>query len=137
MADYLRGKVIIIFDGNCNLCNRWVLFIIRRDGYDRFRFTASQLPPAQYYLEKFHILKEEIDTFLLVEDDSIYRRSAAVLRLFRHLPGLWPMVFALRIIPPFIRDGIYNFIARNRYRWFGKRETCFVADETQRKKYLE
>ena len=136
-TDDLKNKVIIIFDGDCNFCSWWVLFIINHDGYDRFRFSASQLPPAQPYLHKFNLTKNEIDTILLIEDERIYMRSAAALRIFRHLPGLWPMVFSLRIIPPFIRDGIYNFIAHNRYKWYGKRETCFVPDESKKKKFLE
>ena len=69
------------------------------------------------------------------ENNIIYSRSAGVLHIFKNLPGLWPSLFALRLIPPFIRDGVYNFFARNRYKWFGKRDICFVPGESNREKF--
>ncbi len=130
------GKVHILFDGNCNFCSRWVMFLISRDGYDRFRFSASQLPAAKTILEKYRVTDQVVDTFILIEDDHVYARSAGVLRIFKNLPGLWPALYIFRIVPPFFRDAIYNFIARNRYKWFGKREACFVPDEEMKSKFL-
>ena len=135
MSEY-PNKVIIIFDGNCNFCSRWVLFIISRDGYDRFRFTASQMPAAKHILEKYNVTDDVINTFILVEDDHVYARTAGILRIFKNLPGLWPALYIFRIVPPFLRDPVYNFIARNRYKWFGKREECFVPDEKMKSKFL-
>lgn len=124
-----------MFDGDCNFCSRWVLFIISRDGYDRFRFTTLQSNIARSILAKFDIRTDGMDTFYLVENDNIYAKSAGVLRIFKNLPGLWPALFAFRLVPPFIRDAVYNFFAKNRYKWFGKKDTCFVPGESNKSKF--
>ena len=135
MSALSEGKLIVFFDGDCKFCSRWVLFIISRDGYDRFRFSTLHAPEARPILAKFNIRADTSDTFYIVENDHIYSRSAGVLHIFKNLPGLWPALFVFRLIPPFIRDGVYNFFARNRYKWFGKRDECFVPGEDNKSKF--
>lgn len=128
---------IILFDGVCNLCNSSVQFIIRRDRKKQFRFASLQGRTAQQLLAMSGLDAEGQDTIVLVEDGKIYTRSTAVLRILRRLGGFWRLAYAYIIVPRFIRDGIYKFIARNRYRWFGRREECMVPEPGVRERFLD
>lgn len=130
-------KTIILFDGVCNLCNGTVQFILKRDKKNRFMFSSLQGKTGQEYLQKFNLPLDTFNSFILVENDKIYTRSTGVLRMLKHLGGTWALLYAFIIIPPFIRDAVYNLIARNRYRWFGKKETCWVPTPELKRKFLE
>lgn len=125
MEDYKEFK-IILFDGICNLCNASVNFIIDKDKKDIFKFAALQSEIGKEILDKFNLQKINYDSFLLIENDKYYLKSTATLRVLKYLPGLWKLLFVFIIVPPFIRNYIYDFISRNRYKWFGKKETCGV-----------
>lgn len=117
---------VIFFDGVCNLCTGSVQFIIKHDTAKHFRFASLQSGPGQKLLEHNHLSLTEFGSFILYEKGKIFTRSTAALRVTRKLNGLWPMLYAFIIIPPFIRNAVYDFIARNRYRWFGKKEVCWI-----------
>lgn len=118
---------VILFDGVCNLCNGAIQFVIKRDKKRRFRFAAIQSDYGQQLLKDHQGKKtDQLNTIYLLENGKLYNRSTAALRVNRHLSGLWPALYGLLIIPRFIRDGAYKFIAANRYRWFGKQESCWV-----------
>ena len=117
---------IVLFDGVCNLCNGAVQFMIERDKKNLLRFASLQSEIGQFYQEKAGVSTVTIDTILLVENGKIYQKSTAALRIARHLNGLWSLPFGFIIIPPFLRDWAYDFIARNRYKWFGKQESCWL-----------
>lgn len=117
---------VVLFDGYCNLCSGAVVFILKRERGDHFRFASLQSSYAVGLLDELGIAEEAPDSIILVEGDRYYSRSAAALRIAKRLRGLWPLLYAFVIVPRFIRDPIYDWIARNRYRWFGKRKTCFM-----------
>lgn len=125
MSEQPTQYPVILFDGECNLCNGAVQFVIRHDKKHIFRFAALQSVFGQT-LKQTHSIPASLDSFLLLDNNKLYSQSAAALRVTKRLNGLWPVLYAFIIIPPFIRNGIYNFIARNRYKWFGKRDHCMI-----------
>ena len=133
----MPGKKIILFDGLCNLCSSSVQFVIKRDRENQFLFASLQGNTGQEYLRRFNLPPNDINSFILVEGDHYYTRSAAALRTARALSGGWPLLYAFIIIPRFIRDAVYNVIARNRYRWFGKKEACWIPTPALKAKFLD
>ncbi len=117
-------KRIIFFDGVCNLCNSSVNFIIDRDPEGKFKFASLQSDLAQNLLPNFAIDPSELESFVFYENDRVYRRSRAVLEIVRRMRRAWPLLYFFIVIPGFLRDPIYNFIARNRYKWFGRQDAC-------------
>jgi predicted DCC family thiol-disulfide oxidoreductase YuxK len=105
----------------CNLCSGSVQFIIERDPKAKFRFASLQSLFGQEQLEKYKLDKNHLHSIILLKDEKFYQRSNAALEIAKELSGLWPVMYIFKILPLFIRDGIYNWIARNRYRWFGNR----------------
>ncbi len=130
-------KKIILFDGVCNLCTGTVQFVIKRDKKNQFLFGSLQSKAGQEYLKKFNLPVNVFNSFLLIENDRLYSRSSAALRMMKNLGGGWQLLYALLIVPKFIRDGIYNFIAKNRYKWFGKKEECWLPTAELNEKFLE
>lgn len=128
---------IILFDGECNLCCGSVRFIIKRDPAGRFRFASLQSDAGRALLEGRGMKTDDLHTIVLVDGDHVHVRSAAVLRIAGGMRRLWPIVAVLLIVPRFVRDGVYRFIARRRYRWFGKRETCMVPTDELRRRFVE
>ena len=129
--------LLILFDGICNLCNSSVQFILKRDKTGRFFFASLQSPVGQAYLQKFGFPASELNSFILVEKDKAYTRSTAALRVLQQLGGGWKIFYALRILPAGLRDGVYNWIARHRYQWFGKRESCWLPTPELKKRFLD
>lgn len=127
---------IILFDGICNLCNTSVNLVIKKDKKDLFRFAALQSEIGKTYASKFNIDISEIDSILLIDQDKIYVKSTAALHITKSLSGGYPLLFSLMIVPNFIRNWAYDFVARNRYKWYGNRETCMVPTPELREKFL-
>ena len=130
------NKSLLLFDGVCNLCNSSVQFILLRDKKDRFRFASLQSDYGQNLLREHNLPTETFNSLVLVENDKVYKKSTAALRIARKLKGLWPLLFAFIIIPPFIRNFVYDIIAKNRYRWFGKKEECMLPRPEWKQKFL-
>jgi predicted DCC family thiol-disulfide oxidoreductase YuxK len=122
---------IVLFDGVCNLCNGSVQFIIRHDTKDYFRFDS-----LQSHNQKGNRIPEDYDSIILIENGKHYYRSTAALRITRRLNGLWKLLYIFIIVPPFIRNAVYDFIARNRYRWFGKQDVCMMPSAELKGKFL-
>lgn len=129
-------QTVIFFDGVCNLCNGAVQFTIERDHKNSFRFASLQSDFAKEELTPFNISSANLASFILLEEGKIYLRSTAALRVARKLKGLWPLLYGFIIVPRFIRDAVYNYIAKNRYKWFGKQETCWVPTPELKNKFL-
>ena len=127
---------ILLFDGVCNFCNFWVNFAIKRDPAKKLRFTTLQGENAKSILANHHI-SNNLGTVILIENGKAYTQSSAVLRVARQLRGGWKLFYGLIIIPKFIRDGIYNVIARNRYKWFGKKQNCMVPTAAVKERFLD
>ncbi|MCT8340258.1 thiol-disulfide oxidoreductase DCC family protein [Flavobacteriaceae bacterium TK19130] len=127
---------IILFDGVCNLCNSSIIFIIKRDKYDVFRFAALQEGIGQALIAKHNIDTSKTDSIILVDGDTHYEKSSAALRIAKHLSGGWPLLSAFLILPKFIRNAVYDYIAKNRYKWFGKKESCMIPTPDLKSKFL-
>jgi predicted DCC family thiol-disulfide oxidoreductase YuxK len=127
---------IVLFDGVCNFCNRSVNFILDRDAHRRFRFAALQSDAGQAVLRQFGLRTDDFDTAVLVERGRAYTKSSAALRIARNLGGWWSLLALLFAIPPFLRDAVYDVLARNRYRWFGKTDSCRVPTPEVRERFL-
>jgi len=117
---------IILFDGVCNLCNASVQYIIRKDQKGYFKFSTLQSERAQTILQQHGLSVAKMNSIVLIENNKVYQQSTAVLRIARKLKGPIKLAYAFIIIPPFIRNFVYGFIARRRYRWFGKKEICMM-----------
>jgi predicted DCC family thiol-disulfide oxidoreductase YuxK len=131
----MAEKGIILFDGVCNLCNSFVQKVIKADNKDYFRFASLQ-SPAAIELLKNHPEIKDLKTVVLIVNDKIYTRSTAAIKISKHLSGFWPFLQIGYIFPPFIRNGVYNFIAKNRYKWFGKKDQCMVPSLELKSKFL-
>ncbi len=136
MASINTDHPILLFDGVCNLCNGFVQFVINRDPEGHFRFAALQSAAAQDLLKAHNISTKHMDTVVLVENGNAYVRSEVALRMAPKLGGLWPVLGIFRILPLFIRDPIYDFIAKNRYRWFGEKDQCMIPTPELKGRFL-
>ncbi|OAQ39122.1 thiol-disulfide oxidoreductase [Pedobacter psychrophilus] len=130
-----NNKGIILFDGICNLCNGFVQKVIAADKNDYFRFASLQSEEAKELL-KDHLEFKDLKTIIFLENNKIYTRSIAALKISKHLSGIWPLLQTGYIFPAFLRDGIYNIIAKNRYKWFGKKDQCMVPSPQLKSKFL-
>lgn len=128
---------IILFDGVCNLCNSAVNFVIKRDKKSAIKFAVLQSSIAQELLKDQPIKANDLSSFVLVEKGKILTRSTAALRVCRYLTGIWPLMYGFIIIPKLIRDGIYNWVAKNRYHWFGKKDKCMVPTPEIKARFLD
>ena len=127
---------VILYDGVCVFCSRWVRFVAARDREARFRFTAIQSPYGTRLARAFGIDPQDPDTNAVIHGGVAYFKSDAALTVLSHLPG-FSWVRALFAVPKPLRDAVYNMIARNRYRIFGKYEACFVPDADMRDRVME
>jgi len=127
---------LILFDGVCNLCNGSVQFVLLRDPKDRFRFASLQSDYGQLILKEHNLPTDKFNSLALIEKGKLYQRSTGALRIARRLKGAWPLLYAFIIVPPFIRNFVYDLIARNRYRWFGKKESCMMPRPEWKQKFL-
>lgn len=128
---------ILLFDGVCNLCNSTVNFLIKRDRKNTFKFASLQSSAGQALLKQFGLPTEHFHTFVYIKNNRYYLRSSAALRVLSDLGGMWKILYAFLIIPRPIRDLFYNFIAKRRYKWFGKRNECMIATPALKEKFLE
>jgi len=127
---------VILYDGVCVFCSRWVRFVAARDSERRFRFIAIQSGYGTRLARAFGINPDDPDTNAVVHGGEVFVKSDAALTVLSHLPG-WRWVRVLRLVPKPLRDATYNLVARNRYRIFGKYEECFVPDAELRERVIE
>lgn len=129
-------KSILLFDGVCNLCNGAVNFVIDHDSAYHFQFASLQSDFGKTILEKYNLQHLNLDTFVLIQNNNAYLKSTAALRVCKELGFPFYLAFALLTIPTFIRDGVYNWVAKNRYQWFGKSASCRIPTPELRDKFL-
>lgn len=162
MAKPYTDHDIILFDGQCMLCSRIVRFVIRRDPKKRFRFAALESMAGKSVLEQVRteagsfaegrgrtadegvtdaVLEADVkaapDTFMLVRSGRIYMKSRAGLEVVRRLRGMWPLLYACIVVPGPLRDRVYDYIARNRYRWFGAYDHCMLLTPDNKDRFIE
>jgi predicted DCC family thiol-disulfide oxidoreductase YuxK len=131
-----QPKSIVFFDGVCNLCNASIDFILKRDTKNLFLVGALQEDFSKKILSNYSVKQDYLESLILLEENQIYFKSTAALRIARHLKGLWPIFYLLIALPVWIRDPVYDWIGRNRYRWFGKKNTCRIASPDEQAKFL-
>lgn len=127
-------KHLILFDGVCNLCNGSVNYLIQKDKHKRLNFTTLQSETGQAMVQKFKL--QNIDSIILIENDKAYTQSDAILRIGKALGGIYKLGYAFIIIPRFIRNAIYDFVARNRYKWFGQKDECMIPTPEIRERFI-
>lgn len=133
---------IVLYDGVCGLCNRLVQFLLKRDRHDHWRFASLQSEFAAALLKRHGLDSRDLDTVYLVLDykqsnERVLARSDAIIYLLRQLGGVWSIASLGRVLPKWVRDGIYKIIAGDRYRFFGKYESCLLPQEQHRHKFLD
>jgi len=127
---------VILFDGFCNLCSTSVTFILKRERRDNVRFASLQSEYAAHLLSSLNIREKVPDSIVLIENQQYFTRSTAALHIVKKLSMPWPLLYIFILIPRFLRDPLYDLIARKRYKWFGKREKCFMPNQDVRYKFL-
>ena len=127
----------LLFDGVCNLCNGSVQAVIRLDKEQRFRFASLQSDFGQRMVDQYGLDSNDIDSVILIDTLGAHVKSDAVIRVFYHLGGGYGLLSSLRFFPRFLRDSIYDWIARNRYRWFGRRDECMIPTPELKDLFLD
>lgn len=127
---------ILLFDGVCNLCNASVQWVLRHDRAGKFRFAALQSDTGQELLRRFGLEREHFDTVVLVDGDRLYTRSDAALALLSRLGAPWAWLGVLRVFPRPLRNAVYDWVARNRYRWFGRQDECWLPRPEWKERFL-
>ena len=127
---------VIVFDGVCNFCNAFVNLVLDRDSDGLFKFGTLQSPPAKEILRHFQLSTDDYETFLLIEQGKLFTKSTAALKILRKLGIPWSLFGVLMIIPRQIRDPFYDFVARHRYQWMGKSDSCRIPSPKERAKFI-
>lgn len=130
-------KKIVLFDGVCNLCSSSVQFILKRDKKDQFLFGSLQGNYGQQILKQYNLPTDTFNSFMLLEGNKLYTRSSGALRMLKYIGGGWSLLYIFIIVPKFIRDAVYNLIAANRYKWFGKMNECWLPRPEWKTKFLD
>lgn len=126
---------IILFDGECNFCDVSVQFIIKRDPNGYFRFAALQSDVGED-LKKKHLIADQVDSVIVIDNNTVYDSSDAALAICRHLNGMWKVFYILKVFPKTFRNSAYKIIAKNRYKWFGKKDSCTIPTPDIRNRFL-
>lgn len=132
-----RAHAVIVFDGTCVLCNGWVDFLLDRDTQARYRFAAMQSPAGRALLASHGLDPDDPASLLLLDHRGAHVDSDAIVRVLAGLGGAWRAALMLRLLPRPLRDPAYRWLARNRYRWFGRTASCRVPDPSQRHRFIE
>jgi predicted DCC family thiol-disulfide oxidoreductase YuxK len=130
-------RPVVLFDGVCNLCNSTVLFIIKNDKTSRFAFASLQSTFGQSVLKKYALPLNELSTVLFLKEGQLFTKSNAALEIAKRLDGIWPIVYVFKVVPLGVRNFVYDWIARNRYRWFGKRDVCMIPTPDLKTRFIE
>ena len=133
---FADDRPIIIFDGQCVLCSWFARFVLRTDRDRRFRLLAAQSAIGRALYRHFGLDPFQYETYIVLDEGRAFFRSEASIRIFEGLGGPWRLALVGRALPLWARDGLYDFIARNRFRWFGTRQTCYLPDPSQADRFI-
>jgi predicted DCC family thiol-disulfide oxidoreductase YuxK len=133
----LKDVPVVLFDGVCNLCNSSVIFIIKHDTGSKLKFASLQSPYGLEQMKKFNRPPTELNSVLLIKKGRLFQKSNAALEIAYMLDGLWPLLYGFKIVPRFLRDVVYDWVARNRYRWFGKKEACMIPTPDMKARFMD
>jgi predicted DCC family thiol-disulfide oxidoreductase YuxK len=138
LSELPKDKKIILFDGVCNFCDSAVQFVIRHDKKNTFRFVSLQSDLGQKILKHIGISASEIDSTILYEPGkAYYYKSDVAFKILKEISGIHKLLLAFSIFPKAVLDYAYDYVAKNRYKWFGKKESCMIPTQEQRAKFLE
>ena len=132
----MEYKSIILFDGVCNLCNNAVQFVTKHDSSDKFVFAALQSATGQKLLQQYNLPQTGFDSFVLLQNGKVFLKSTAALQIAKQLSGPVKLLYGFIIVPSFIRNTVYTVIAKNRYKWFGKKDSCMIPTASLKAKFL-
>ncbi|MBC7535315.1 MAG: thiol-disulfide oxidoreductase DCC family protein [Ferruginibacter sp.] len=132
----MQIRQIILFDGVCNLCNGAVQFVIKHDPHAKFTFASLQSETGKNLLEAHNLPTDQLNSFVLIQGERSYTRSTAALKVVMQLTGLVKILYGFIIVPVFIRNAVYQLIAKNRYKWFGKKEACMIPSPSLKQRFL-
>jgi predicted DCC family thiol-disulfide oxidoreductase YuxK len=132
----MKQPPLILFDGVCNFCNSAVNFVIKRDKKALIQFTPLQSEKGRLFKRQYGLPDDDMKSFIFIEEDKVYTRSTAALKVCRYLSGLWPLCYGFMIVPGFLRDAVYNWVAKNRYKWFGQRQECMIPTPEVKARFL-
>ncbi|WP_226913053.1 thiol-disulfide oxidoreductase DCC family protein [Flavicella marina] len=132
-----KTKSVILFDGLCSLCDSSVQFVLKRDTKNKFVFASLQSEVGVAFLKTQPETIRATDSIILVTENNVYSKSTAALHIAKSLNGFWPISILFILIPNFFRDWVYDGIAKKRYKWFGKLETCRVPTQEEKKKFID
>jgi predicted DCC family thiol-disulfide oxidoreductase YuxK len=135
--EWTKYERLILFDGVCNWCNAWVTVAIAHDPDGHFKFGTLQSEPAQRILHDLRLPATDYQTFLLLEGCHVYTKSTAALRVIRQLSRWWPLYYLCMLVPAPLRDVVYDFVARHRYRWMGRTVACRVPTQAERERFVQ
>ena len=137
LSELPKDKKIILFDGVCNLCNSSVQFVIKHDKKDSFRFVSLQSDLGQKIIKHIGIDTSAIDSSILYEpENSYYFKSEAAFRILKDLSGIYKSLLVFSILPNSLLNYLYDYVAKNRYKWFGKKESCMIPNPELQSKFL-
>ncbi|MDA9120863.1 thiol-disulfide oxidoreductase DCC family protein [Flavobacteriales bacterium] len=131
-----QSSPILLFDGVCNLCNSSVQFVLERNKKENIQFASLQSDFGQKMLAEINLPADYTSSLVLIEEGKSYVKSDAALRLAKHLNGLWKIGSVLLVFPKFISNPVYDWIAKNRYKWFGKKEVCWIPETKWQSRFL-
>jgi predicted DCC family thiol-disulfide oxidoreductase YuxK len=130
------NQTVLLFDGVCNLCNGFVNFVIKRNRDGNIKFSSLQSPFGQKVSELYQLPKKDFETLVFLDNGNCFLRSTAVLKLAQKLGGFWKFFYIFIVIPTPIRDFVYNRVSKNRYKIFGKKETCMVPNKNLEARFI-
>ncbi|MDC9722530.1 MAG: thiol-disulfide oxidoreductase DCC family protein [Urechidicola sp.] len=132
----ILNQPLLFFDGVCNLCNSSVQTIIKKDRHQKFKFASLQSDAAKEILLQFDNFNSDIDSIILINNNRIYYKSSALIRICKILGGKYNFLLIFWIVPKPMRDWMYDIVAKNRYRWFGKRKSCMLPNADLKERFL-
>jgi predicted DCC family thiol-disulfide oxidoreductase YuxK len=132
----VSGQSIILFDGICNLCNSSVQYVIKHDPAALFKFAPLQSEAGQHLLRQYDLPQNNLNSFVLLQNNKAYTQSTAALKVSKELKGPARLLYGFIIVPAFIRDWVYKLVANKRYKWFGKRDECLMPDPLLKERFL-
>ena len=132
----MQSSPIILFDGVCNLCNKSVQIVLLKDKAAIFKFASLQSAVGQKLLQEYNLPTESFGSFVLIQNQKVYLKSTAALMVAKQLSGAIKLLYGFMIVPAFIRNFVYNIIAKNRYKWFGKKDSCMIPTPELKARFL-
>jgi len=132
----MNKKPIILFDGVCNLCNKAVQIVIKHDPQGKFLFASLQSGEGQKLLQQYQLPVNNFTSFILIQNGKAYTKSTGALTVARQISGWWKLLYIFITVPKLIRDPVYNWIANNRYKWFGKKDECMIPTPQLKARFL-